>query len=71
MPFDSADYRRVDLARKVVIMTWLTQNWLAVLVIGLGVMSVFMAFVVYAVTWIAGRDDHLLDKTKKLRSDSL
>jgi hypothetical protein len=44
-------------------MTWLIENWLAMLVIGLGIMSLIVAFVVYAVSWIAGRDDSLLALT--------
>lgn len=48
----------------MVMLTWLIENWLAVLIVGLGIASLIIAFVVYAAGWIAGRDDGLLGKTK-------
>lgn len=61
---DIVDHRRIHLVWAVAMMTWLFNNWLAVLVVGFGIVSLIIAFGVYAAMWIAGRDDELLDRTK-------
>jgi hypothetical protein len=46
------------------VVTWILNNWLAVVVVGAGCVSLVCTFIILATGWAAGRADDLLGKTK-------